>query len=68
LSAERERERRRGAITVEHRHCARMRSGGTLAGGSGSEDRGSGGTVKLWWTPTLETNEVVEIMIVGILK
>jgi hypothetical protein len=68
LFAERERERRRGAVTVEHRRCAWMRSGGTPAGGSGGEDRGSGGTVKLWWTPTLETYEVVEIMIVGILK
>jgi hypothetical protein len=61
LFAEREREMRRGAVTVEHRRCAWMRSGGTPAGGSG-------GTVKLWWTPTLETYEVVEIMIVGILK
>jgi hypothetical protein len=36
---------------------------------SGScKERGSGGTVKLWWTPMLETYEVVEIMIVRILK
>jgi hypothetical protein len=68
VCGERERERRRGAVTVEHRRCAWMRSGGTPAGGSGGEDRGSGGTVKLWWTATLETYEVVEIMIVGILK
>jgi hypothetical protein len=143
----RERERR-GAVTVEHRRCTRMRSGGAPAGGSGGsfflagsgtppscpdaecavvphlergrgteatrwtrskseagawkrcertrawastpgmacvgapegatmkegemrdegEDRGSEGTMKLWWMPMLETYEVVEIMIVGILK
>jgi hypothetical protein len=64
----RERERRRGAVTVEHWRCARIRSGGTPAGGNGGEDRKSGGTVKLWWTATLETYEVVEIVIIGILK
>jgi hypothetical protein len=53
---------------VEHWRCARIRSGGTPAGGSGGEDRESGGTVKLWWTATLETYEVVEIVIIGILK
>ena len=52
----RRRSRRSGRLP-----CPRSRS-------RSCKERGSGGTVKLWWTPTLEIYEVVEIMIVGILK